>query len=48
MDIPNGAIILNNDEETKESSNYGVPHQVENLPAEVSTWEDEKFIQKHP
>ena len=29
MDIPNGAILWNNDEATKESSNYGVPHQVE-------------------
>jgi hypothetical protein len=27
--IPNGAILRNNDEATKESSNYGVPHQVE-------------------
>ena len=29
MDIPNGAIIWNNDKATKESKNYGVPHQVE-------------------
>ena len=29
MDIPNGEIIWNNDESTKESSNYGVPNQVE-------------------
>ena len=29
MDIPNGAILWNTDEATKESSNYGVPHQVE-------------------
>ena len=28
MDIPDGAIPWNNDEATKESSNYGVPHQV--------------------
>ena len=29
MDFPNGAIVWNNDEVAKESSNYGVPHQVE-------------------
>ena len=29
MDIPNGAILWNNEEAAKESSNYGVPHQVE-------------------
>ena len=29
MNIPNGEIIWNNDESTKESSNYGGPHQVE-------------------
>ena len=29
MDIPNGAILWINDEATKESNNYGVPHQVE-------------------
>ena len=27
-DIPNWAILSNNDEATKESINYGVPHQV--------------------
>ena len=29
MDIPNGAILWNNDQEAKELNNYGVPHQVE-------------------
>ena len=29
MDILDGAIFWNNDVATKESSNYGVPHQVE-------------------
>ena len=29
MDIPNGAILWNNDEVAKESNNYGFPYQVE-------------------